>query len=69
MVGIKIDADVIHIVNDNGHKNGVDVQNNLSGFNTLGQRGDEHRAWGNATRTQHGWIDMSDPRSAEWEHV
>jgi hypothetical protein len=42
-VGIETDTDGIHITNDNAHKNGVDMQNYLSGFDTLGQRGNECR--------------------------
>ncbi len=34
-VGIEIDADAIHIANDNARKNGVDMQNYLPGFDTL----------------------------------
>jgi hypothetical protein len=40
-VGIKINADRIHIANDNARKNGVDMQCYLSGFYMLGQRGDK----------------------------
>ena len=42
-VGIEIDDNVIHIANDNASKNGVDMQNYLSGFVTLGQQGNERR--------------------------